>query len=764
VSFLTPFFLLGGLAVALPVLFHLIRRATRQRTRFSSLMFLTQSPPRLTQRSRLEHILLLLLRCAVVCLLALAFARPFFRKAVPDLSPSAAGRLVVLVDTSASMRRANLWAAAREQVQSIARQAAPADQVAVFTFDRQVNPVVSFEQWTAAGPGQRVGLVAGKLAALSPGWSATHLGQALIQAAETLAEPGGKAAFGPGRIVLISDMQEGCRLEPLQGYEWPRNVRVSVQPLKSRPGSNAALQLVSEPDEAAPQVAATIRVRVTNAADSRRDQFRVGWAQPDGRGFAGAPTEVYVPPGQSRVVPMPLPQAAAGQGAGPSEAEPAAALARYTGPERILLQGDDEDFDNTVFVVAPETQRLSVLYCGSGSEKDPAQPLYFLRRAFQETRRQAVQVVVRQPGAEAGRNPALPALSAADLQAPTLFVVADPLPEALAGALRGQVAAGKTALFVLRSGAPANTLATVLGRERLVLEEAALKNYAILGEIDFRHPLFAPFADPRFNDFSRIHFWKYRRLDAGTIPSARPLAKFDSGDAALIEVPVGRGRVLILTSGWHPEDSQLALSTKFVPLLYAMLEHSGAPAPLPAQYHVDDIIPIAPAAAGDKSSAVVRAPDGSNLELSAAETNFSRTLAPGIYTLVSARAPRRFAVNLDAAESRTAPLPADELERLGVPLARQESAVAREAQRNVRLQDAELENRQRLWRLCLIAALGVLLVETWVAAKMVRAQFASNPASEGGVSSVEERGTRGGDSFPRPSTLEPRVPGSKRVA
>lgn len=717
-SFLTPVFLLGGLAVALPVLFHLIRRTTRRRTPFSSLMFLTASPPRLTQRSRLEHILLLLLRCAVVCLLALAFARPFFRKAVPDTSVSAARRVVVLVDTSASMRRANLWTAAREQAQSIVRRAAPTDQVAVFTFDRQVNPVVSFEQWTAAGPGRRVALVNGKLAALSPGWSATHLGQALIQAAETLADAGGKQALGPGQIVLISDLQEGSRLEPLQGYEWPKNVRVSVQPLKSRPGSNAALQLVSESEEAAPQAGAAIRVRVTNAADSRRDQFRVGWAQPDGRGFAGTPTEVYVPPGQSRVVPLALPQAAGSQGARPSGDAQAAGPARYTGPERILLQGDDEDFDNTVFVVPPETQRLSVLYCGSGSEKDPAQPLYFLRRAFQETRRQAVQVVIRQPGADAGRNPALPALSAADLESPTLFVVTDPLPEALAGALRSQVAAGKTALFVLRSGAPANTLATMLGLQRLAVEEASLKDYAILGEIEFRHPLFAPFADPRFNDFSRIHFWKHRRLDAGSIPSARPLAKFDSGDAALIEVPVGRGRVLILTSGWQPEDSQFALSTKFVPLLYAMLEQSGAPAPLPTQHHVGDIIPITPAGLGDKSGAVVFAPDGSRFELPAGEASFSRTVTPGIYTLASAGAARRFAVNLDAAESRTAPLPADELERLGVPLAPQETAVAREAQLKVRLQDAELEDRQRLWRLCLIAALGVLLAETWVAARI----------------------------------------------
>ena len=620
----------------------------------------------------------------------------------------------------------------------------------MFTFDRQVAPVLSFEQWMRAGPGQRMALATAKLAALSPGWSATHLDQALIRAAETLAEAGGKQAFGPGQIVLLSDLQEGCRRESLQGYEWPRNVRVSVLPLKSRPGSNAALQLVSEPDDAAPQAAATIRVRVTNAPDSRRDQFRVGWAQRDGRNFAGVPTEIYVPAGQSRVVPLPLPQAAANAAAPPSAAE-AAGSPRYAGPDRIVLQGDDEDFDNTVFVVPPETQRLSVLYCGSGSEKDPAQPLYFLRRAFQETRRQAVQVVMRQPGSVAGPSPVLAPLAAADLELPALFVVTDPLPEGLAGALRSQVAAGKTALFLLRSGAPANTLATVLGLPRLVLAEASPRDYAILGEIDFRHPLFAPFADPRFNDFSKIHFWKYRRLDAGAIPSARPVAKFDSGDPALLEVPLGRGRVLILTSGWQPEDSQLALSTKFVPLLYAMLEESGAPAPVPAQYHVGDLIPLPSAGPGDRSSAVVFAPDGSKLELPARANNFSGTLAPGIYTLASGGPPRRFAVNLDAAESRTAPLPADELERLGVPLAREETAVAREAQRLVRLQDADLESRQRLWRLCLIATLGILLLEDVGGCEI--GQTAVDRQSDIRGASVECRGAAVGSLNPQPSTL-----------
>src|SRR5438045_9337227 len=116
-SFLTPLFLLGGLAIAGPIIFHLVRRATREKTRFSSLMFLLPSPPRISKRHRLQHILLLILRCVALALLALGFARPFLREASLD-DPTAAPpkRVVVLVDTSASMRRAGAGPAARRRL------------------------------------------------------------------------------------------------------------------------------------------------------------------------------------------------------------------------------------------------------------------------------------------------------------------------------------------------------------------------------------------------------------------------------------------------------------------------------------------------------------------------------------------------------------------------------------------------------------------------------------------------------------------------
>src|SRR6266704_1998848 len=149
-NFLAPLFLAGAAAIALPVLFHLIRRTTREKTVFSSLMFLMPTPPRVTRRSRLENIFLLILRCLVLCLLALGFARPFVQRPLrADSKTGAAKRVVILLDTSASMRRGNLWTDARAKATEIAQQASPIDQVAVFTFDRQVNRVINFDQWSA---------------------------------------------------------------------------------------------------------------------------------------------------------------------------------------------------------------------------------------------------------------------------------------------------------------------------------------------------------------------------------------------------------------------------------------------------------------------------------------------------------------------------------------------------------------------------------------------------------------------------------------
>jgi hypothetical protein len=691
VSFLAPLFLLGGLAIAGPIIYHLVRRTTREKTLFSSLMFLLPSPPRLSKRHRLEHILLLILRCAALALLALGFARPFVRQA-PINDPTAAQpkRIVILVDTSASMRRDGVWAATQSRVEEVLRRAAPADQVAVFPFHKQATALVSFEDWNRTAPADRVAFAIGRLAGISPSWAGTHLGNALVTAAEALGEnEDGKASPGPREIVLVSDLQAGSRLDALQAYEWPKGVELLVETVKARNATNAGVQLVADGPDSTRAIDAPVRVRVTNATESKREQFKVGWSRPVPAGgttapeWTGTPIDAYVPPGQSRVFALPVPKDAPGL-------------------EQITLRGDDEEFDNTAYVIPPAQQRATVLWIGSDVAEDPKQPLFFLRRAFAETPRVAVQVVAVAPTAPLAPN---------DVKAASVIFVTDAVSAETGAALRAEVATGKTLVFAPRTAAAGAALGGLLGTEPVTLAEGRPNNYAMFAEIDFQHPLFAPFADPRYSDFTKIHFWKYRKLDAAAVPGARVVAKFDTGDPGLLEVPVGQGRFYFLASGWHPDDSQLSVSSKFVPLLWSILEQSGGVASFSTQYSVGESVALP---IGNTATSV-RSPGGASTPVEAGATTFTQSTQPGIYEFTGGAKAQRFAVNLDPNESRTTPLAADELEQLGVPVTRPKLTSSVPVENKTMLQGIETENRQKLWRWLIAATLAVLLAESVLA-------------------------------------------------
>ncbi|MBM3831666.1 MAG: VWA domain-containing protein [Verrucomicrobia bacterium] len=696
-SFLAPLFLLGTLAVALPILFHLIRRTSRERMPFSSLMFLSPTPPRVTRHSRLENILLLLLRCLVLLLLALGFARPFLQKPrAADPSSDTGKRIVLLLDTSASMRRDNLWALAQAKADEVLRTAKLADQVAVFTFDRQARPLVTFEQWSSMDAGQRAGLTMQQVRSVTPGWFSTRLCDAILTAAESFDEKlPEQQTFGLREIVLISDLQEGSHLDGLQGYEWPRDIQVIIEPIRARRTTNSGVQLVTEHDEtAAPSSDSGPRIRVLNANDSKREQFQIRW-----EGVPEAePLDVYVPPGQNRIFAAPK-------------------LAPGIKGERLVLNGDDEEFDNKAFFVQPKADTVSVLYLGNETETDSAQPLYYLKRAFQQTRNQIVQIIARRVDTP---------LAAAEVQNAHLMIVTESLPEEQVKTAEQFLNAGKTVLFAMKAPAAASTIARLTASPGFNAEEASMPRYAMLAEINFEHPLFLPFADPRFSDFTKIHFWKYRRIEIDKLPRARVLARFDQkANPALVEVPVGKGHLLLLGSGWHPTDSQLALSSKFVPLLYSILEQSGGLKAQRLQYVVGD--PVSLVITNGAATLNVTKPDGSTVALPKGD-NFTQSDQPGIFT-IDAQPPVRFAVNLDPAETKTAPLPVEELERFGVPLKKDRTVETAQREEKKRyLLAAEQEKQQKLWRWMIVAALIMLIAETWLAGRLVHRGPASAEA------------------------------------
>ena len=699
-SFLAPLFLVGALAVAAPIIFHLIRRTSREKVTFSSLMFLQPTPPRVTRSSKVENIFLLLLRCLVLCLLALGFARPFLQRPVAaDNSAGQGQRIAVLVDASASMRRENLWAEARAKAEQVLQRTTPADSVAVFLFDRTARPLMSFEQWSETPASERVATALQRLASAQPGWGSTHLGHALLAAVDALEDNSSKEQQqvpAKRRLIVITDLQEGARLDGLQGFEWPRGMEVAIEPLKARRPTNAGLQVLADHDEAPkPGTETEMKIRVANSADAKREQFQIGWVRPGEKNSTGTPIDAYVPPGQSRILTAP---------------KPFAGLA----VDQLKLAGDEEEFDNVVFTVPPKPEQIKVLFLGDDAEKDPQQLLYYLDRAFPDTRRQIVQVIAR---------PANAAVPLEDLITAPVMIVTGPLSPEAVSSTRAFLDSGKPVLFAMKSIASAQTLSQIANLGSVSAEEAVTGGYALLAQIDFEHPLFAPFADPRFSDFTKIHFWKHRRLDVDQFKGAHVIARFDKGDPALLQVPVGKGLLFVLTSGWQPVDSQLALSSKFVPFLFSLLELSGGLKAQLAQYVVGDTISLG--ATNATQELTVQKPDGAEVKAKATE-RFSDTSLPGIYTVTAGQFTHRFAVNLDPGESRTAPLPMEDLERLRLPMNAPSPEMVKQAEtKRLHLQATELEQRQKIWRWLIVTALLILILETWLAGWLTRRNLAA---------------------------------------
>jgi hypothetical protein len=299
--------------------------------------------------------------------------------------------------------------------------------------------------------------------------------------------------------------------------------------------------------------------------------------------------------------------------------------------------------------------------------------------------------------------------------------------------LRQHLESGGAALFLAVDRAAGQAIASFLPGVQIAAVEpprpasgnTSSKDQAafvLFSEIDFTSPVFAAFAEPRFGDFSKVRFWNHQRFELQPEANARVLARFDDGSPALWEQPVGNGRALVFASTWRPADSQLALSSKFVPLLSSVLNQAAGIEREPAQHLVvGDPMDIPPT----NEPVKVRTPAGVETALPAGERKFVETSEPGIYELhLPQEKSSTLAVNLPSAESDTAPLPADRLEQLGVRIGELPNRAQLE-ERERQLRDIELESRQKLWQWLVVVVIAVLGVETVLAGRATRQQETS---------------------------------------
>jgi hypothetical protein len=100
IAFLQPLALLGLLAAAIPTVLHLLARRVPPTVTFPAVRYLEETERRQSRRLKLRHLLLLLLRTALLASVVLAAARPVARMAVGGAHAPTA--LVLIVDNSLS--------------------------------------------------------------------------------------------------------------------------------------------------------------------------------------------------------------------------------------------------------------------------------------------------------------------------------------------------------------------------------------------------------------------------------------------------------------------------------------------------------------------------------------------------------------------------------------------------------------------------------------------------------------------------------------
>ncbi|MBK8091492.1 MAG: VWA domain-containing protein [Verrucomicrobiaceae bacterium] len=559
------------------------------------------------------------------------------------------------------MRRADLWPQALAQAEKQLQAAKLTDRVALAVFDRDFTSVWSFDE-DRQSPANRRSAIQSRLAALTPTWSATQLDRALIAAVPSFDS---STATLQKRIHLISDLQEGSKLDALRSIAWPAELTLSVHRLDLASKDNLSLALAaSEPDGASD---ARIRLRLSNTRDSQLRDFALSW---DGAAKADTIT-AQIPPGASRIISAPP---------------------NTTQATTLTLTGDTHDFDNRLFIAPPQPRSVRIHFLGKDATRDEAAaPLYYLARALQPT---------------ATLAPVLTADEKMPAQAPDMLFIVGSAP---AAGLRDYIERGG---FLITVPSDAALLKSLLQTDLTITPDTS-DDYRMLGDVKTDHSLLKPFADPKLRDFTKLRFWKHRIIagpnQESGIQNLESLATFDNGHPAILSTRIGKGTLIVLAAGWHPADSQLALSTKFVPLLYGWLSAAGFSHDPTATLLVGDALPLA----ADQAHTLID-PAGKTHSLKPGES-FTTTQI-GLHQLQST--PKQtFAVNLSPDESRTLPLDPQKLTEYGVKLTTDAESTASAATSAQRLTATDTEQRQNLWWWFLIALLAILLLETALATR-----------------------------------------------
>jgi hypothetical protein len=501
-SFLYPAFLLGALAVALPIVLHLLRRDIAPEVPFTAVRLLRRAPIERSKRRRLREIVLLAARVAALLLLAAAFARPY-------TASSAFGSLrIVAVDRSFSMGGAGRFERALSHARAAIDAGRVGEQVALVAFDTRADVV--------AEPGS-AGDAREALAGLTTGFGATAVG-ALGERVSSLARGMG------GTLVVISDLQRSG-WENQQPIALPAGWSVEVVDVGAIEGNVALTSVAMEPD----RVVASLR-NDWNA--SREGRVRV---LHNDREIATAPYSME--PDTNVDIPLAV-------------RTPTSGAFTIAIDDPGGLPADDVRYR----IVGGDAQSRALLVTGTAGSGRSG---FYLSRALDAPSEDGGFAVDVRPAS------GLPAALFAEPSQYAIVVLTSTrgLERRAREALATHVRAGGGLLITAAADQDAAMLSNLFGWQPALSPVEMSERPLTFAATDPRHPVFRPFG-PLLANLGNVRFdrvWRVR-ADGWTV-----IARFDDGSPALLERREGSGRVLLFASDLDRRWNDFPVHPSFVP-------------------------------------------------------------------------------------------------------------------------------------------------------------------------------------------------------
>ena len=589
-SFLTPWFLLASAGILIPIAIHMIRRKKAIKVAFTTLRFLRTTSKKMVYFQQVRQWLLLLIRTLIFLLLALAFARPFLGafSQIKGLSPQSA---VILLDTSMSMRYGDHFARAKSEVAGILRSFQPGDEAALVTFSEKTGKLkgltADLEELRAFLSGLD-----------SPDYRGTRYLPALKLADQVL-----RSARYPDRVVyLVSDFQKQAFDRLDRAWRFSPGIILKSIKIGEENTSNLAVSDVKSPNLLEPHgKELSILARIRSLGSQHLSQAKVSLMMERANGqLQKVETQTVDLVHQSEAVVAFQTRIDRGsESDGPT-------MQRFAQRGAVVIEDDHLQPDNIFRFTMPLPSPIRILAVNGESDQDwYDDESHWFRLALGDSRDHRGGVSGSEPNSPEIQpdEPSYFLLDVVephqlDLQSPHSYQVVvllnvGQLAQKNLNSIHSYVSRGGNLLIALGDQVEAKGFNRSFSKiTPLVLEGKRILDldYRVITDFDSRHPLFQSLQRNTEIDFGTARFKGYW---SGTAKEgSQILMQFDNGAPALVEENFGNGRVLLLTSSFDTEWSNLPLQVWFLPWLHESLRYLSRLEEKKRAYRVDEPVPI----------------------------------------------------------------------------------------------------------------------------------------------------------------------------